>query len=429
MPVAEAVAATPPRTTTPIDAAERRRQLETMRRRATGLLVLALAVYIAASLFEATHPWLGYVRATAEASMVGGLADWFAVTALFRHPLGIPIPHTAIVAKQKDRIGRVLGNFVQNHFLSRDIVTVELKSMRLSQRIARWLGEPANSARLARQLAAGVARTALALPDDQVRAIIQRSAVARIRKTPVAPMLSDVLTLVTADDRHQQLLNEAIGIIARTIEDNPDAIRDGIRSSSPWWVPGVVDQVVFKKILQSVTRLVDDIRNDPHHPLRRRFDDALTDFIDKLKHSPEVSAKAEALKEQMLGHPMVEDWAAALWDSARQAAERYRQNPEGAPPDALERGIIALGESLLANTALAAELDGFLTEAVATVMEQHRHEVAELITHTVSAWDPEVAVQRLELAVGSDLQYIRMNGTLVGGLVGLCIHAISAWLH
>lgn len=400
-----------------------------MRRRATGLLVLALAVFIAASLLESTYAWLGYVRAAAEASLVGGLADWFAVTALFRHPLGIPIPHTAIVAKQKDRIGRVLGNFVQNHFLSHEIVTAELRRMRLSDRIAHWLSEPANSARLARQFAAGVARTALALPDDEVRAIIQRSAVARIRKTPVAPVLSDVLTLVTADDRHQQLLNEAIGIIARTIEENPDAIRDGVRSSSPWWVPGVVDQVLFKKILQGVTKLVNDVRADPHHPLRRQFDKALSDFIEQLRNSPEVSAKAEALKEQMLGHPLVEDWAASLWDSARRAAERYRQNPEGSPPDALERGISAVGESLLAHPALAAELDNFLIEAVATVLEQHRHEVAELITHTVSAWDSESAVQRLELAVGSDLQYIRMNGTLVGGLVGLFIHAVSIWFR
>jgi uncharacterized membrane-anchored protein YjiN (DUF445 family) len=417
-----------PRTTTPLDAAERQCRLETMRRRATGMLVLALAIFIGASLLEPAHPWLGYVRATAEASLVGGLADWFAVTALFRHPLGIPIPHTAIVARQKDRIGRVLGNFVQNHFLSRDIVTAELKRMRLSDRIARWMSEPGNSARLARQLASGVARTIEALPDDEVRAMIQRSAMARIRKTPVAPVLSDVLTLVTADDRHQELLNEAIGIIARTIEDNPDAIRDAIRSSSPWWVPSVVDQVVFKKILQSVTRLVHDVRADPDHPLRKRFDRVLGEFIEQLRNSPEVSAKAEALKEQMLGHPLVEDWTAALWDNARKAAERYRSNPEGAPPDALERGISAIGESLLAHPALAAELDGFLIEAVATILEQHRQQVAELITHTVSAWDPESAVQRLELAVGSDLQYIRMNGTLVGGLVGLCIYAISAWL-
>lgn len=400
-----------------------------MKRRATGLLLLALAVLVVARLLEPAHPWLGYVRATAEASLVGGLADWFAVTALFRHPLGIPIPHTAIVARQKDRIGRVLGNFVQNHFLSREIVTTELKGMRLSERVALWIARPGNSARLARQLAAGVARTIEALPDDAVRAIIQRSAVARIRKTPVAPVLSDVLTLVTADDRHQELLNEAIGIIARTIEDNPDAIRDSIRSASPWWVPSALDQVVFKKVLRGVTKVVNDVRADPQHPLRRRFDQALNDFIDKLKHSPEMGAKAEALKEQMLGHPMVEDWAASLWDTARSAAQRYRANPEGAPPDTLERGISAVGESLLAHPALALELDGFLINAVATVVEQHRPEVAELITHTVSAWDPGVAVQRLELAVGSDLQYIRMNGTLVGGLVGLCIHAISQWLR
>ena len=214
------------------DDAIRQAQLDAMKRRATGLLLAAALIFLAASWFEPQYAWLGYVRATAEASVVGGLADWFAVTALFRHPLGIPIPHTAIIGRQKDRIGRIIGNFVQHHFLARDAVSAKLRGMRIAERGAEWLSRPENSQRIAVQLASGVARTLEALPDEKIRLLIQEGARDRIRATRVAPVLGKTLAMVVAGDRHQELLNEAIRIAAKAVHENEETIRRRVCPSS-----------------------------------------------------------------------------------------------------------------------------------------------------------------------------------------------------
>ncbi|MGH7673653.1 MAG: DUF445 domain-containing protein, partial [Gemmatimonadales bacterium] len=381
------------------------------RRLALAVLLAAGGVAVLSFPFRATW-WGGFILAIAEAGVVGGLADWFAVTALFRRPLGLPIPHTAIVATQKDRIGRVLGNFVQNHFLSRDVVAAELRALRLSERAARWVSDPQNSSRVAKQLVTGLAKTIEALPEDDIRELIHQSAVARLQSARVAPVLANVLAVVTTDNRHQQLLNEVITLMSRAIQDNRDVIRAKIRAESPWWVPGILDQVIYQKILIAIENLLLDVRADPSHPMRRKFDTALENFIEGLKHSPDVIARVEAVKAQVLAHPLVDELAASLWDAVRRAAARYRPRPDGRPPDALERGIAAAGESLLTNEALLRDLDDFIIDLVSSVAERHRQAVAEGIARVVRAWDPEVAVQRLELAVGSDLQFIRINGTL-----------------
>ena len=407
----------------PNDAA-RLARLKATKRTATDLLVLAAAVYTLARLFETRYPWVGFIRATAEASVVGGLADWFAVTALFRRPLGLPIPHTAIVRTQQERIGRVLGAFVQNHFLSHDAVATELRALGLSQRAVRWVSEPANGERIAHQIVAGLAQTIEALPETDVRDLIRQSALERVQAMRIAPVLGNVLALVTTDNRHQELLDEVLTLIAAAIEDNGAEIRRKIREQSPWWVPGIVDETIYRKILLAVEDLLREVRANPSHPLRARYDTALATFIERLKTSPDVGARAEALKTHLLAEPVVEELAASLWDAARRAASRYREDP--APrPAALGRGISAAAESLLGNEPVLADLDEFLIRAVASAAEGHRQEVAEVIAHAVGAWDPDVAVRRLELAVGPDLQYIRMNGTLVGGLVGLLIHTIA----
>ncbi len=413
-----------PADTAPDDAA-RQARLGTMRRRATGLLGFAAAVFVGARLLEGTHAWLGFVRATAEASLVGGLADWFAVTALFRRPLGLPIPHTAIVATQKDRIGRILGNFVQKHFLAREVVAAEVRALRVSERAARWVAAPENTGRIAKQLVTGVAKTIEALPEEEFRALIHDSAVARLQATRVAPVLGNVLALITSDNRHQELLNALLNLAAQAVNDNRETIRHKIHAGSPWWVPAVIDDVIYEKIIVALEELMLDVRADAHHPVRRKFDAALEQFIDNLQHAPAVMARAEALKQQVLAHPVVDELAASLWDAVRRAAVRYRTNPNEASQAALERGISAAGESLLGNEALLADLDEFFAGLLAAGVEQHRHEIADLIARTVSAWDPDVAVRRLELAVGSDLQFIGINGTLVGGLVGLLIHTVS----
>jgi uncharacterized membrane-anchored protein YjiN (DUF445 family) len=419
------IVAEPPRR----DDSVRRAELIAMKRVATGLLVLALAVFLVARILEPTHPWIGFVRATAEASLVGGLADWFAVTALFRRPLGLPIPHTAIIQTQKERIGRVLGNFVQNHFLSKDVLSLRLGSMRVAERAARWLSEPENSGQLARHIAVGFAQAVQTLPDSEVQALIQESAVTRLQSLQLAPMLGSLLSIVATDQRHQILLDEALRLGREALVKNREEVRQRISEASPWWVPGAVDHALQRRIEEASQRLIDEVRADPHHPLRIKFDVAFRDFVERLQHSPEVIARAEALKTDLLSHPVVGEFASSLWQRARGAAARFSGSADDQALEPLSRGIGAVGASLLANRERLAELDAFLTDFAASVLEQHRHEVGMLIADTVRQWDPDAAAERLELAVGRDLQFIRLNGTLVGGLAGLIIYTISLLLR
>ncbi|MEO8030868.1 MAG: DUF445 family protein [Gemmatimonadota bacterium] len=395
-----------------------------MKRVATGLLAVALLIFIVALIYEPRYPWLGYVRATAEASVVGGLADWFAVTALFRKPLGLPIPHTAIIPTQKDRIGKILGGFVQNHFLSRDVLAARLRSMNLAERSARWLSDPDHSAALARHAAVGLARAVQSLPEGEISDLIRTNAVARLQSVQLAPLLGRLLSVVATDDRHQVLLDEALALVLNGLEQNREGLREKIREESPWWVPAPMDAAFHKRLVAAGTRLIEEVKADPHHPLRLKFDVSFRGFVDRLEHSPEVIRRAEALKLDLLASPVVEEFASSLWGKARQAAARYSPDGDGATLQPLARGISAAGESLLADHDRLAQLDAQIIDFVAAQLEHHRHEVAELIAATVRQWDPEVAAERIELAVGHDLQFIRLNGTLVGGLAGLVIYTV-----
>ena len=402
----------------------RQAQLDSMKRRATGLLGVAALVFLAAGYFEPRYPWLGYIRATAEASLVGGLADWFAVTALFRHPLGIPIPHTAIIGKQKDRIGKIIGNFVQHHFLAREAVSTKLRGMGVARRAAAWLAEPANGQRVAAQLASGLAKTLEALPDEKMKELIQQSAKDRIHATRVAPVLGKTLALVVAGDRHQELLNEAIRLAGKAVEANREMIRQRIKESSPWWVPGIVDEKIYHRILAAIEQLLRDVSTDPAHPLRASFDHKLRELVDRLQHSPETGARAEALKDEWLSDPAIEELSTWVWDTARRAVTGFATRTENGEPGALARGVSAFGKTLMENEELLSELEESGISILVETIEKHRHEVADLIAQTVARWDPEATSQRMELAVGRDLQYVRINGTLVGGLVGLLLYAV-----
>jgi len=407
----------------------RQAELDAMKRRATGLLVLAGAVLVAASIGEPDYPWLGYVRATAEASVVGGLADWFAVTALFRHPLGIPIPHTAIIGRQKDRIGKIIGHFVQQHFLAREAVATKLRAMRIGERCARWLSRPENGQRIAVQVAAGLSRALEALPEEKVRELLQQGTVDRIRATRVAPMLGKTLALVVAGDRHHELLNQTIKLAAQAVSDNRELIRQRVRAATPWWVPGLIDERIYRRIVAATDQLLQEISSDPAHPLRAKFDQALRDFVDRLQHSPEASARAEALKEEWLSEEAVAELIGWVWDSTRRAVTGYAARPDGSDPGPLARGLSTLGQTLLDNPRQLADVEELVVEGVGEVVEQHRHEVADLIAQTVARWDAEATSRRMELAVGRDLQFVRINGTLVGGLVGLLLYAVPRFFR
>ncbi len=415
-------------TSPPLDERSRRIALRRMKLVASGLLVLALAIFVVASLLEPGHPWLGYVRATAEASLVGGLADWFAVTALFRRPLGLPIPHTAIMQTQKDRVGRILGNFVQNHFLSRAVLDVRLAALRPASRATDWLADPAHRQRLARQLAGGLARAVEALPEDDIKQFVQRSAVSRLETLELAPLIGDVLAIAASGERPQELLDEATRLIGGAVEDGRGTILEKVREESPRWLPLGIRDAIASRMITGVQRLLGDVAANREHPLRARFDAVVADFIQRLKSSPEMRDRAERLKRDLLGHPVIEDLVSSVWDRVRDAAERYRRDPEHTSLEPLESALAAIAIALQEHAELRDEVDRVATDFMASLLEQHRHEVADLIADTVRDWDPQVAATRIELAVGRDLQFIRLNGTLVGGLAGLLIYIATKLL-
>jgi uncharacterized membrane-anchored protein YjiN (DUF445 family) len=405
---------------------ERQRNLDRMKRRATGLLVFMAIVFVVTSLFEGRHPWLGYIRATAEASMVGGIADWFAITALFRHPLNIPIPHTAIIPNRKDRIGRSLGNFVQNNFLSPEVLGAKLRAAGISRRAAEWLGDLDHASAAARHAGSALRGAGAVIRDEDVHALLDRSVVEPLRRMPIAPVLARGLALLTVDDRHQQLLDRLIHGLTGLVAENESLIRDRIRAESPWWLPEIVDERIHKKVLGGIERTLYEVGTDPNHRLRRQFDDLLAEWIVQLQDSPEVIARAEAIKEQMLDPETSGRLAASLWEELKLALGRDdNSGQDGAQPGGVARGLSALANAAAEDEALLAKVDGWIATAVLRVVEQHRHEVGQLIAQTVSAWDPDETSRRIELQVGRDLQFIRINGTLVGGLVGLLIYAVT----
>jgi uncharacterized membrane-anchored protein YjiN (DUF445 family) len=410
------------------DPEERQRQLDRMKRRATGLLVIMGAAFVATSLLEPHHAWLGYIRATAEASLVGGVADWFAITALFRHPLNIPIPHTAIIPSRKDRIGRSLGNFVQNNFLSPEVLTAKLRAAQISRRAAEWLAEPENARKGAQHLASVLKSAGAVIRDEDVHALLDRSVMEPLRRMPIAPVLSKGLELLTVDDRHQQLLDRLIHGLTRLVAENEILIRDRIREESPWWVPEMVDDRIHRKVLGGIERTLFEVGADSDHPLRRQFDEMLSEWIVQLQQSPEVIARAEAIKQQVLDPETSGRLAASLWDEVKEALSRKNPPREGGAIDAVARGLSALARAALEDQSLLEKVDGWVIGAVLRVVEQHRPEVGQLIAQTVSAWDPNDTSRRIELLVGRDLQFIRINGTLVGGLVGLIIYSVTQLL-
>jgi uncharacterized membrane-anchored protein YjiN (DUF445 family) len=411
------------------DDTEKALQYAIMRRRATALLAGFAVVFVATSVVRHQYPtlapfWVSLVRATAEAAMVGGIADWFAVTALFRHPLGIPIPHTAIVANRKDRIGRSLGNFVGNNFLARDVIARQLAGMRLGERAARWLAEPEHQQRVARAIAGGVARAAESVPDDELLGSVQAALVTQLRRAQVAPLLADLLDLATTDDRHQEFLDRLVKLVTRIVEENKELIRTRIAEESPWWVPEAVDDKLYQKIVSGIERTLADVAADDAHPLRAQFDKALRDFVEKLHTSPETIARAEAMKERLLEHPAVTELSGALLATGRNALARYA-GPDAPTPEPLERALGALAERALGNEALLHDVDESVERLVLGVVDQYRPEVAGLIARTVEGWDATAASEKIEIQVGRDLQFIRINGTLVGALVGLLLYLVT----
>ena len=407
------------------DDAEKARRLDSMKRRASLMLVACAVVLLLALLLETRWPWLAYVRATAEAAIVGGLADWFAVTALFRHPLGIRIPHTAIIPARKDRIGRSLGGFVEKNFLSRGVIAQRVEKMRVAERAALWLTHPDNARQIARHVRAGLVSASQVLRDEEVMELIERPVAERVRRVKVAPLIAKALAILTADRRHQELLDEILRVAARAAGESEDVIRERVSAESPWWVPEVIDEKIHRKIVAGIERTIVDVAGSPSHPLRARFDEAIERLIVDMRSSPATIERAEAIKEEVLSHPALREFAASLWAEAKHALARQVERPDDGSPDAVQRGIQTLAQAVLDDSKVLEKVDRWIIDGLVFAVDQGRHEVAQLIQDTVGNWDPDETSRKIELQIGRDLQFIRINGTVVGGLVGLLLYTLS----
>ena len=385
---------TPPRAMTAAEEAARLASLRRMKVAATGLLVLAAVIYVIAHALEPAHPWLGYVRATAEASLVGGIADWFAVTALFRRPLGLPIPHTAIMQTQKDRIGRILGNFVQNHFLSREVLAARLLAIRPAERMGAWLVAPGQAGRLSHQLAGALARTVEVLPDAEVKALVQRGAVDRLETIRLAPLLGDVLTVATAGPWPTGVLDQCSSSSADAAA--PARVRSATRYGGGSALgTGRRQGRGGREDVSGFERSSPQVSADPGTP-SGHGSTCVAPFIERL-NTRRANGGPELLKHDLLGHPMVEELAGSIWDRVRRAAEQYRANPDATSLAPVEAALVSVGESLAESDQLRADVDDFLAEVASAFLEQHRHEVADLIAATVRDWT-RTCRSRIELA-------------------------------
>lgn len=427
-PVRRGVTANPETTGSPAgtdDQERRHADLRRMKATATGLLLAVTAVFVVAQALESRLGALAYVRAFSEAAMVGALADWFAVTALFRHPLGLPIPHTAIIPSRKDDIGRGLGTFVESNFLTKEVIGEKLSGTPMASKLGAWLSEPANAARVGEQTATVVRVILEALRDDEVQDAIETAVARKVRATPAAPLLARGLDIAIADGRHQQLLSTILRRVSESLGANRATLRNRLAEESPWWVPGAVDERIFTKMFDGVQRLLTDVAADPHHELRATFDQRIHELASDLEHTPEIQARAEALKEELLDHPSVREWSGSVWSDLKGALIHRSADPSSALRQRIEAAVLSFGERLAEDASLQAKVDDWIVAAVVQVVEQSRGEIGDLISSTVERWNPDESTRRIELQVGRDLQFIRINGTVVGGLAGLVIYTLS----
>jgi len=405
--------------------AQRRAGLRRMRTVATGLLVLAAVVYL---LTRDQDGFLGFVNAGAEASMVGAIADWFAVTALFKHPLGLPIPHTALIPRKKDDLGRGLEEFVGENFLQEAIIRDRIGVAQISRRIGDWLSEPANAQRVVDEVADVAAIALSKVRDDHIESLVRDALTPRFREEPIAPLLGGLLSEALRDDLHHGLVDLALAELHGWLAENEETVAEVLGERAPWWAPPRLNEAVTGRIHVELVRWVGDIRDDPQHRARVALDSVLGQLADDLLNDPATQARAEALKDRILDNPAVIRSAISLWDALRRALTASLQDPGGAVRARMLLEVETFSARLASDEGLRTRLDGLAADAAVFVVDRYGAEVTAVITHTIERWDGREAAQRIELHVGRDLQFIRINGTVVGGLVGVLIHAVSVML-
>jgi uncharacterized membrane-anchored protein YjiN (DUF445 family) len=398
--------------------------LRAMRRVATGLLLAMTIMFVLTHLFTPDRGIWGYVRAFAEAAMVGGLADWFAVTAIFRRPFGLPIPHTAVIPKNQARIADSVGHFIADNFLRPDLVQARVARQDLSAAIGRWLAEPAQSRAVASAIATAIPGVLDALDDQTVAAFLRRQAADAARGTRIAPAFGSVLDVLAQQGRHQAILDALLAEGFRLLEENQHLIRDKISNRAGWlWRFVKVDKKAADTLIGAIEDLINEVSHDPDHPFRRRITAVVMDFADDLRDDPVLQKRVETWIREAVTHPSVAGTVEAGWTEFKLALRRDCANPEGRLRTWLTEMLSNAGASLAADAAVRDALNERLRALLVELARRHGQDVSKLVSDTIRGWDAHTVVEKLESNVGRDLQFIRVNGTVIGGLVGLLLHA------
>lgn len=405
--------------------AVRKRGLRRMRLLALSLLIFAAIVY--ALTRDRAGGW-AYVNAASEAAMVGAIADWFAVTALFRHPLGLPIPHTAIIPNRKQALGESLQEFVADNFLSEAVVRERIASAGVGSRAGMWLVTDGHSERVVKEGSKILADALAAVKESDVAAVVEEALIPRLKEEPLSPVVGQLMSEILREDAHTGLVDLVMNELHRWLEQNEPEFARIVGQRAPWWTPQWIDEKVIERVHQEALDWVAEIRDTPHHQARSALDRWLIQLSEDLQHNPETMARAERLKERLLSQPQVATTSIALWDALRRALISSLHEPEGLLRRRATEELHALGDRLINDAEFSGRADAILADAAAYVVNNYGHELATIISSTVNRWDGKETAERIELHVGRDLQFIRINGTVVGGLTGLVIHTVSTLL-
>ena len=404
------------------------KRLVRMRRLANGMLLAIMGLFVFSHMWEPDgQEWdmhWRFVRAFAEAAMVGGLADWFAVTAIFRHPLGLPIPHTAVIPKNQDRIAEAVGRFIADNFLKPELVAERVKDKDLSEALGKWLAEPTQSTALAGGLVSAVPALLDALDDETVAAFLREQAAEAAEGASVAPAFGSVLEALAEQGRHQAILDALLKQGYRLLESNQDMIRDRIRGRSGWLMRFVsADKKVADTVIDAVNDLLYEVASNRDHPVREQLNQMVAEFADDLRRDPELQARVGSWLQDAAKHPSVAGAVEAGWVEFKAALRRDCASPEGRLRAWMQNALTNLGAGLLRETHVREALNVRLRGLLVQLAARHGEDVARLVSETIRKWDSQTIVDKLEINVGRDLQYIRLNGTIIGGLVGLVLHA------
>ncbi|MGY0061389.1 DUF445 domain-containing protein [Streptomyces sp. LZ34] len=413
----------------PLDA-EKRRGVRRMKTIATGMLLAVAAVYALATWARSAGAggWAGYAAAAAEAGMVGALADWFAVTALFRRPMGLPIPHTAIIPTKKDQLGVSLGEFVGENFLSGDVVRLRLRSVGIGSRLGTWLADPAHADRVTAELATALRGALTVLRDSDVQAVVGEAITRRADAQEIAPGLGKMLERIVADGGHHRVVDLVCLRAHDWLVEHNESVMEAVAGGAPGWTPRFVDRKVGERVYKELLRFVSEMRDMPGHPARGALDRFLADFAGDLQSDTDTRARVERLKGEVLGRSEVQDLIASAWASVRAMIVAAAEDERSELRLRARAAILSLGTRLATEGRLRAKVDGWLEDAAVYVVTTYRDEITSLITETVAGWDAEHTSRKIEAHIGRDLQFIRINGTVVGALAGLVIYSVSRLL-